>query len=69
MKVFSVSSPSFTRKDNPEESSTKSLGGTTRPDDKVGSQIGWVTTPASPGLVLTGRRDRSRVESYSSVQL
>ena len=46
-------------KDNPEEWSTKSLLGTTRPDDKVGSQIGRVTTPASPGPVLTGRRDRS----------
>ena len=56
-------------KDNPKESSIKSLGGMTRPDDKVGSQIGRVTTPASPGPVLTGRRDQSRVESCSSVQL
>ena len=45
VKVFPVSSTSFAR-NNPEESSTKSLGGTTRPDDKVGSQIGRVTTPA-----------------------
>ena len=56
-------------KDNPKESSTKSLGSMTRPDDKVGSQIGCVTTPASPGPVLTGRRNQWGVESCSSVQL
>ena len=38
-------------KDNPEESSKNSLGGMTRPDDKMGSQIDRVT-PASPGPVF-----------------
>ena len=38
VKVFPVSSPSFaTEKDDREESSTKSLGGMTRPKDEMGS--------------------------------
>ena len=39
VKVFPVSSSSFARKEDREESSTKSLGGMTRPKDEMGSQI------------------------------
>ena len=54
-------------KDNPEESSTKSLGCTTQPMTKWDLKFDDVTTPASPGPVLTGRTVVVAIDRESSL--
>ena len=60
VRVFPISSPSFARK------TTRKNRAQSHPGARRGFQIGHVTTPASPGPVLTGRRDQSPVKSCAS---
>ena len=65
VKVFPVSSSSFAcEKDDREESSTKSLGGMTRPKDEMGSQIVFSESDISyPILVYLSRNSNSQAQA------
>ena len=66
-KVFPVSSPSFVRKTTRKNRARSHSGARRSLMTKWDFKFSHVTTPASPGPVLIGRCDRSRVESCSSV--
>ena len=64
VKVFPVSSSSFARKTTRGESSTKSLGGMTRPKDEMGSQI--VSSESNifhPILVYLSRNNNTQAQA------
>ena len=64
VKVFQVSSSSFARKDDREESSTKSFGGMMRPKDEMGSQIiSSESNIAHPILVYLSQNNNSQAQA------